>query len=363
MTGKWMGALLASVAMLAPVTVQAQDLAAGAAIVASAGPDSLADTANQSDRGDRRGGGWGGRGGGGGRGNAQAPTSQPSPQPAPQWQGRRGGGNWNGGGQASVPAPDQAPRWQGRRGGSNWNGGGQVNAPSAPTADQAPRWQGRRGGGNDNGVNWQQRDRGQPPVVAPQAPRRDPSADGWRGQRWQGDNRSAVNNRGNDNNRGRYDGRQWDRNRDGQVDNRWDRNDNGRVDRRFDRDRDGRNDRYDRYDNRRNYGRGDYGRGQWNNRWRDDRRYDWRSYRDRNASLFRLGRYYSPYNNWSYRRLSIGFSLWPLFYSDRYWINDPSYYSLPDVYGPYRWVRYYDDALLVDVQSGEVVDVINNFFW
>ena len=31
--------------------------------------------------------------------------------------------------------------------------------------------------------------------------------------------------------------------------------------------------------------------------------------------------------------------------------------------GPYRWVRYYDDVLLVDIYSGEVVDVIHDFFW
>ena len=31
--------------------------------------------------------------------------------------------------------------------------------------------------------------------------------------------------------------------------------------------------------------------------------------------------------------------------------------------GPYRWIRYYDDALLVDTYSGEVVDVIHRFFW
>jgi Ni/Co efflux regulator RcnB len=55
--------------------------------------------------------------------------------------------------------------------------------------------------------------------------------------------------------------------------------------------------------------------------------------------------------------------LWPLFYSERYWINDPWQYRLPDVYGPYRWVRYYEDALLVDVTTGQVVDVIENFFW
>ena len=31
--------------------------------------------------------------------------------------------------------------------------------------------------------------------------------------------------------------------------------------------------------------------------------------------------------------------------------------------GHVRWVRYWDDALLVDIYTGEVVDVIHNFFW
>jgi len=30
---------------------------------------------------------------------------------------------------------------------------------------------------------------------------------------------------------------------------------------------------------------------------------------------------------------------------------------------PLRWVHYYNDALLVDVTTGEVVDVIPNFFF
>ena len=76
-----------------------------------------------------------------------------------------------------------------------------------------------------------------------------------------------------------------------------------------------------------------------------------------------MGRYYSPYNNWSYRRLSSGFFLDSLFFSNRYWINDPWQYRLPAADGPYRWVRYYDDVLLVDIYSGEVVDVIYDFFW
>lgn len=102
----------------------------------------------------------------------------------------------------------------------------------------------------------------------------------------------------------------------------------------------------------------------WDNRgWRNDRRYDWYRYRAANRSLFSLGRYYAPYRGYSYSRVNIGFRLGSLFYSNRYWINDPWQYRLPAAYGPYRWIRYYDDALLVDIYSGEVVDVINGFFW
>lgn len=96
--------------------------------------------------------------------------------------------------------------------------------------------------------------------------------------------------------------------------------------------------------------------------WRNDRRYDWRSYRDHNHSIFRYGNYYDPYRS-SYRRFSIGFNLWPSYYQSNYWLNDPWMYRLPPVYGPYRWVRYYDDALLVNIYTGEVEDVVRDFFW
>lgn len=97
--------------------------------------------------------------------------------------------------------------------------------------------------------------------------------------------------------------------------------------------------------------------------WRADRRYDWRSYRDRNRSIFSIGSYYSPYRDYRYRRLNIGYRLDSPFYGSRYYISDPWRYRLPQVYGPYRWVRYYDDVLLVDIHRGEVVDVIYDFFW
>ena len=59
----------------------------------------------------------------------------------------------------------------------------------------------------------------------------------------------------------------------------------------------------------------------------------------------------------------MGFYLDSLFFGSNYWIADPWQYRLPDVYGPYRWIRYYDDAVLVDTYTGEVVDVIHDFFW
>ena len=100
----------------------------------------------------------------------------------------------------------------------------------------------------------------------------------------------------------------------------------------------------------------------WNTRWRNDHRYDWRSHRRHHRSLFHLGIYYDPFG-WNYRPYQIGWRLWPSYYSSRYWINDPWEYRLPYAPPGYRWVRYWDDALLVDTWTGQVVDVLYNFFW
>lgn len=118
--------------------------------------------------------------------------------------------------------------------------------------------------------------------------------------------------------------------------------------------------RGDRRDDRRDW-RGD--RRGWNNGWRNDRRYDWRGWRNSNRNIYRLGRYYAPYNGWSYRRFSVGLFLQPLFYSRNYWIGDPWQYRLPAAPYGAQWIRYYDDVLLVDTYTGEVIDVIYNFFW
>ena len=278
----------------------------------------------------------------------------------------------------TAQAQDEGRRFRDNEAAGNI--GGDNEARHAPRS--APR--------EDNGGGWSRPAQAAPQAVPQAAPAGDfqqgrvAQAPGWNrsaerreGNGWNGAPR-GWDNRGRDNWRGDsarpappqpqpapapiIQGRSWaDRAGDHRdQDNRW-----------RDRSRDQyRRDEYQRDTERRWDNRGDrqrYGYSQdyrrWDNRWRDNRRYDWSSYRRTYPGTFRLGTYYSPYRNYSYRRLSIGFFLDSLFFSNRYWINDPWQYRLPDVYGPYRWVRYYDDALLVNTYSGEVVDVIYSFFW
>jgi Ni/Co efflux regulator RcnB len=100
----------------------------------------------------------------------------------------------------------------------------------------------------------------------------------------------------------------------------------------------------------------------WTSSWHNDRRYNWRDHRRRHRSLFQLGFYFDPFG-WNYRRYNRGWRLWPSYYDSSYWLRDPFMYRLPYAPHPYRWVRYWDDALLVDVYTGQVVDVVHDFFW
>lgn len=99
----------------------------------------------------------------------------------------------------------------------------------------------------------------------------------------------------------------------------------------------------------------------WNRGWRNDNRYDWRQYRDHHRSRFHLGLYFDPFG-WGYEPFSIGWRLWPAYYDNQYWI-DPGMYELPYPPPGAVWVRYWNDALLVDTYSGTVIDVIPGFFW
>ena len=100
----------------------------------------------------------------------------------------------------------------------------------------------------------------------------------------------------------------------------------------------------------------------WSGNWRSDHRYDWRNHRRRHSSLFNFGFYRDPFG-WGYQSFSIGSRMWPSYYSQNHWLNDPYQYRLPYAPPGYRWIRYYDDAILVDTWDGQVVDVIRNFFW
>ncbi|NBC35755.1 hypothetical protein GTZ99_04195 [Novosphingobium sp. FSY-8] len=218
------------------------------------------------------------------------------------------------------PAPAPAPQGGGWNGG--WNGGGRVTPQPAP----APQ-----GGGWSSGVGGPGgREAPRPGEHGRAAPggwdRGSPDRGGW-------DRRDAD--------RGGWDRRDGDRGGWDRRDGGWDRRDGG--------------------PDRRSYA---YGAGRsWDRGWREDHRYDWRGWRDQNRSTFHIGRYFAPYNGYYYRRLSVGFFLERLFFAQNYWIYDPWNYRLPPVYGPYRWVRYYDDALLVDVQTGMVVDIVYDLFW
>lgn len=104
--------------------------------------------------------------------------------------------------------------------------------------------------------------------------------------------------------------------------------------------------------------------GGWSRGWRDDRHYDYRQYRTQNRFVFRLPRYQAPRGwGYGYRRFAPGLTLSPVLFDQDYWIDDPYAYRLPPAWEPYRWVRYYNDALLVDLRTGQVVDTVFDLFW
>lgn len=119
-------------------------------------------------------------------------------------------------------------------------------------------------------------------------------------------------------------GRQWggvDRNWGGRADGHWDREDHDR-------------------------------RGDANGGW---------SYRGEDHERFRVPPYRYPYN-WGYRTWRVGERLPYLFLSDGYYIEFGPYGLPRPPYG-YRWVRFGPDVLLVNVYTGEIVDVVYDIFY
>lgn len=265
------------------------------------------------------------------RGGWQQREASPPPQaaqapqaPAPERVFR--GGGWNRGDEGARSAPQgvdpaQIARWRERQEERRAQAAGDGSAP-------ATRWNDHVRQAPASGYN-------QPPVQSQSAPVvRYGTPDG---QRWNGQRDVRTNGQWQGQRDGRTSG-QWQGQRDGRTSGQWQGQSQARQ---WDRQRDGQ---------------------RWSNDWRRDGRYDWQRYRTQNRAVFRVGRYYDPFG-YGYRPVSVGFRLYAGYYQSNSWLNDPWEYRLPPVYGPYRWVRYYDDAVLVDIYSGEVVDVIRNFFW
>ncbi len=122
-----------------------------------------------------------------------------------------------------------------------------------------------------------------------------------------------------------------------------------------------------------------YGTNSYRSDWRDNRGRHWqydRGWYDRyRVQYFRYdrGRYFAR------DRFSIGLYFWPsghqsrvwiagewlpsVYWSSRYYINDYGRYALyePPHWG--RWVRVGNDALLIDRDNGEILDVVYDLYW
>jgi hypothetical protein len=269
-------------------------------------------------------------------------------QPDRDAHGDRGDrGDRGGGGDRARPAAAQE-----RHGSGMMVMPGRTPDSARPTAPQAPQAQAQyRGGWRGPGTQDRGDVRRDRPATVASADAIQPRAQ-WR----QADRGGNARNDGRSN-----DTRHWDNNRRGQWDGgdrRWDNNNRGQ---------------WNNGDHRRDWRPNQGGNHSWNSRdggnrhhwdagrWRNDHRYDWRDWRGSHRSLFNR-HYYAP-RGYHYRSVYAGFFLEPLFYGSSYWLDNPYDYRLPPVEWPLQWVHYYNDALLVDVTTGEVVDVIPNFFF
>jgi Nickel/cobalt transporter regulator len=66
---------------------------------------------------------------------------------------------------------------------------------------------------------------------------------------------------------------------------------------------------------------------------------------------------------WGYQRWAVGAFLPPVFLVRDYWYPDWDLIGLPPPPPDYQWVRYGPDLLLVDLTTGEVIDVVYDVFY
>ncbi|MGH6989355.1 MAG: RcnB family protein [Stellaceae bacterium] len=91
-----------------------------------------------------------------------------------------------------------------------------------------------------------------------------------------------------------------------------------------------------------------FSRGQWTRNY-----YAHRQYR---------GRPYVQPRGWFSRHWAFGMVLPRLFWTQHYWIADYADFGLANPPYGYVWVRYDNDALLVNVESGEILQAVYGLF-
>ena len=74
---------------------------------------------------------------------------------------------------------------------------------------------------------------------------------------------------------------------------------------------------------------------------------------------------WQPYQRpqgWYFRRWVFGMVLPTFFWTRQYWIENYWEFGLPDPPYGFVWVRYGDDALLVNVRSGYILQTVYDLF-
>lgn len=96
--------------------------------------------------------------------------------------------------------------------------------------------------------------------------------------------------------------------------------------------------------------------------YREDRNHRWgdNDWRNRNRDIYARGTWRAPFRYYAFRP---GVRIAPTYWGSAYWINDPWRYRLPPAGWGQRWVRHYNDVLLIDTRRGIVLRVIHNFYW
>jgi Ni/Co efflux regulator RcnB len=91
-----------------------------------------------------------------------------------------------------------------------------------------------------------------------------------------------------------------------------------------------------------------------------ERREDWRDYREDHHKAFQGPRFDAPFR---YQSFNIGVSIGSNYYAPRYRVNNYANYHLPRPGRYQTYVRHYDDVLLVNTRNGRVIKVYRGFYW